>query len=138
MSAFNVSRETINCVVSAFDQARREHWGRQQPAEDLDALGLALALMNAEAVAQRYAEPAEQVEPFRYCEVDYPLAQRYKSVGCLRYQCSEGNVPESPLYGRLTELYDRLAHELAHTIAAVDAARWDLEDVRRQARYRVG
>ena len=123
MSSFVVTSETINAVCSA--------WHTEPPAvpcEQLDKLGMELWQMNHEAYGQRYKEPAGECEPFRYRPSHYTKAQQYKAVMCLRYQCAEGDVPDTPLYLALTKLYDRLAHELANTIPAVDKAEWDLKE----------
>ena len=122
MSAFIVSEETINCVLTAFDPERRA------TRDDQNSLGLDLWRMNMDAVAQRYDEPAETVEAFWYRPSPFTSIQQFKAVQCLRYQCHEGNVPERALYHRLEGLMKRLACEIVCNLPAYNVAEWNLAD----------
>jgi hypothetical protein len=116
MSAFFVSYGTIDDTVDAFREIERG------PC-DADALGRALLALNAEAMRQRYPQIlTERLECGRTEHAAYIDAaraytyrpghkdprQRAKSAACLAYQCTEGDVPETPL-GKL-----RLKFQVQH------------------------
>jgi quinol monooxygenase YgiN len=50
--------------------------------------------------------------------------QLYKAVGCLRYQCSEGEAIKHPLYAVLTELYNNIAHYIVTRTTEYEKAQW--------------
>jgi hypothetical protein len=65
-----------------------------------ERLGQAMFQLNIEAVNARYGSA-------RFCKLDYrfehtdavSLVQVLKSLQCWLYQCNEGDVPETELYG---------------------------------------
>lgn len=76
-------------------------------ADDYEELGNKLFELNGDAVTQRYPEDhSDYVQVHRFKWVDQPVKtiQFLKSVQCLIYQCSEGDVPETELYKWLTDL----------------------------------
>jgi hypothetical protein len=123
MSAFIVSKETINCVVSAWFRENR-------PCEQLDQIGQELWRLNELAVYDRYPDKMvceSGLPEFRYRPKNYPLVQQYKSVQCLRYQCAEGDAPDkSPLFHEMTNLMNTLARVIAEDLPEYDSAAWDL------------
>ena len=104
-------------------------------------LGRALWALNAEAVRWRYdldtgteAERAEHVANlaelagYAWTARDLALAVIVKSLDCLHYQCCEGPVRETALYGRLTALAN---HHDASGVRETDAYRrapWGLDE----------
>jgi hypothetical protein len=48
----------------------------------------------------------------------------YKAASCLRYQCSEGDVPEQPLYKALVQFIGDLACETIDETDEYDACPW--------------
>ncbi|MBL4543572.1 MAG: hypothetical protein JKP98_23845 [Rhodobacteraceae bacterium] len=117
MSAFFVSYGTIDDTVDAFREIERG------PC-DADALGRALLALNAEAMRQRYPQIlTERLECGRTEHAAYIDAaraytyrpghkdprQRAKSAACLAYQCTEGDVPETPLGKRLDAVETAMA-----------------------------
>jgi hypothetical protein len=123
MSAFIVSKETINCVASAWYQENR-------PCEQLDQIGQRLWKLNERAVNIRYPAGAHEesaLPEFRYRPKNYKLVQQFKSVQCLRYQCAEGDIPDtSPLFGEMTDLMNTLARKIVDGLPEYDSAAWDL------------
>src|SRR4051812_1158656 len=84
----------------------------QQSCDWLDLLGRDLYALNREAVRQRYGT-ADPVPEYRFRPPgDVPKVQLYKSLRCLLYQCSEGDVPETALYRRVEERANGLAREI--------------------------
>ncbi len=136
MSAFFVSQETIDdCVSVWFETLNPESKDRDL----MSALGRGLWSMNLSALVQRYSSIAENAEElleyvqdiakYKYVEpspADIPAlgisaGQKAKSVNCLLYQCSEGDVPDAdPLFARLSGLSEALGE-----LFGCDAATWD-------------
>ena len=135
MSAFIVSEANINLVVDAIDSYfgnRRDYifgpvtvrnW--TEDYRDLDALGQALWAMNVDAWNQRYNE-TETADAFHYKlgnlkSYRATLADRvqaYKATQCLRYQCHEGNVPESDLYKALSDFLSDYGASIINEISS--------------------
>jgi hypothetical protein len=129
MSAFFVSRQTIHDAVTAWC------WAMPQPRSQdmLDGIGRTLWGMNAEAMRQRYPsiigtdedrDNAGDAAAYAYRRPDYlTMAQAAKSVACLHYQCSEGDVPETwHGYSLLTAISNAMGEPLGY-----DDAIWDRE-----------
>lgn len=92
--------------------------------------------LNIEAVHQRYPEDKTDSMPGQYenqklvHHTPYQYTptttiQAYKSLQCLVYQCSEGNVPNNPLYKMLEELENAMARQIVYDLPAYDEAKWD-------------
>jgi hypothetical protein len=133
MSAFIVNDQTINQVVTGIDLRHSHDYLRRKvramfPGSDWQRdFGNALFTMNCEAVNQRYgtgeaAQFRELDHTFSYAPA--PAVQVYKSACCLRYQCTEGDVPESALYKLLEEITRALAHEIVVNLPAYESAAW--------------
>lgn len=134
MSAMMSSHDCIHRVVVALRAMRAEYM-----AMDRDLLGMSLLQMNRRSMVARYGDNGvERVHGYRYVEttpIDTQLIlQVYKSVRFFLYQCSEGDVPDEPLYLVITECRNRLASLLGHDgeqrwkrpeiKAAYDACEW--------------
>ncbi len=133
MSAFIVSDGTMDLVVSAI--LKLGAWEGILTASPTagDEIGAKLYAMNHEAVRQRYGCP-EPRPKYRWQPAGYHSPVRwYKAVQCLSYQCSEGNVPETPLYAELEQIEHELAGEIIRELPAYKAAPWDAD--RRDPRH---
>jgi hypothetical protein len=116
MSAFLVANNTINNIVNWLDSALEEAYGtitiRQKLLEQgfdasvigwADRLGYAMFQLNVIAVDARYG--SGEAKKFRPLDYQYevtksvPMVQALKSLQCWLYQCNEGDVPETALYG---------------------------------------
>jgi hypothetical protein len=106
--------------------------------------GRLLYAMNVEAVTQRYPDCRENPEnlpgPARgaaLLPVSYQAPRRlgrpighaekvkaYKAISSLLYQCSEGNVPESPLFAELQRAAGDIAGDIVRRLPEYDAAPW--------------
>lgn len=103
--------------------------------EGLKHLARNLHAMNVAAVSQRYTDSpmddlpgAGIVYDPRFVPVQGDLAARcqyYMDLRCLIYQCSEGEVPEWPLYKALEQIANSVASEIVHSLPEYDRARWD-------------
>lgn len=90
---------------------------------------------NVEAVSQRYAHMSEaerghyELPAFartRYWPQWTPV-QLLKHLTCLRYQMSEGNVPETPIYSKLSKLISDIALSIVTHMPEYAAASWDFK-----------
>jgi len=131
MSAFMVSRLTIHRAVTAMLLTDCYMQPKYVPAEECDSLGKRLILMNGEALHARYSDPIPRIEDIDYRHETKDWSNPfvlYQACCCLRYQCSEGKVPETNiLYGQLSNTIDRIAHHIVRSHAdfkteAVDKA----------------
>ena len=128
MSAFFVSRQTIHDAVTAYCHAAPQ----PRSLEQLTQLGRAFWSMNASAMVQRYPSihGTDEHRDYLGASAAYvyraprhlDMAQMVKSLHCLTYQCSEGDVPECDLYKRLIAAEDALGEPHGY-----DEATWDRE-----------
>lgn len=131
MSAFIVSDKTMNTVVNAFFKHDRQM--RDAPQDQLELLGHQLFDMNADAIRARYGErddgydetPDYRWTPLRLYDGRAALCAMLKAAQCLGYQCSEGDVPDYPLYKRLNALVEDLSYEIISELPEYNRAEWD-------------
>lgn len=136
MSAFMVQDRVINRVV-VWLNSRDHEWNRDRILEvaQLDSnddewqekLGASMFQLNMDGVNSRYGEG--QAAEFR--SLDYRFAyemsndiQVLKSLQCWLYQCSEGDVPEMPLYKAFAQLAGEIAIGIVGRMDAYDRAEW--------------
>ena len=91
--------------------------------------------MNARALFERYGDKPEEFEADIVAYANpHPSNDPYqllKSATCLLYQCSEGNVPETTLYGELERATEALSDKLGNAnmsgtrSARYEQAKWD-------------
>ncbi len=140
MSAFMVEDKTINRVVTWLTRevATNRHftldWLAREYGVDLESAGwdetLAQAMfqLNCDGVNARYGKgEAEKFRPlnFTYKPEDYhSLVQVLKSLQCWKYQCSEGDVPETQLYRFFEAVAHHLALKIVMGLPEYDKAKW--------------
>ena len=100
--------------------------GAFQVRLDGDKLGTELIRMNYRALAARYGDDVPSDVLYRYRREDYMKHNRLKAMCCLRYQCSEGDVPDCDLYQRLTDAIHSLAYIIATSTQEYNDAPWDV------------
>jgi len=129
MSAFVVEDSTINKIVAAI---RNDNY-MTRLFEDLGYLphhvprNLAEALfdMNCDAVEARYGHGDTDGSQFTYKQVLCPTSvPAYKHMSCLLYQCSEGDIPTTPLYQALEQCKSYLASGIISSLPEYEAAQW--------------
>jgi hypothetical protein len=101
MSAFTVSTLTIDRCVSAI---YRDWQGGKSETQ----LGKQLMQLNRKAMDERYPDRHEEskstdaeVEEYRHTPQAPNPYFFLVALECLRYQCTEGDVPKTPLYGEI-------------------------------------
>lgn len=112
MSAFIVGTKTLNLLVHAIMKAEESDLDpalvalRKSGAEQV---GSVLLAMNVSAVNMRYNEtsyfPTFVLQPPSGDEAT--PAHVYTALSCFIYQCSEGSVPEWPLFKAVEKLSDQ-------------------------------
>jgi hypothetical protein len=135
MSAFIVDGKTIDRIVSFLLDNVREFNGigisytSQVPwAQGVGTqIGQQLYRLNTDAVNSRYREGEESPGTrYHYTAVGrLSDIQAYKSIKCFLYQCSEGDVPERPLFIELSKVHGDLAHRIVCATARYDRAEWE-------------
>lgn len=94
--------------------------------------------LNIKAVQERYGDSNPSKMPchnttnkqlsigkVHYIYTESSIIQVFKSVQCLIYQCSEGNVPNDPLYKFLEDLENTIAKHIVYELAEYEKANWD-------------
>ena len=144
MSAFIIGKETMDHVVSVIQNfvAERQYpapFGGLPPetAANSDALGQALYAVNLDAIVQRYPGDSKEHAPgpcdiseihenYRYTPPEVTAVQGFKSLRCLIYQCSEGDVPDvSPVYKGMEAISEILSGEISTDSPEYNEAAWD-------------
>ena len=130
MSAFIVSDSTMQSAVSAMHSPRHS-------CEDADVLGQKLYDMNHKAVQARYPSRGYGATVFKWKPSGHlangnnipedltTACQWLKALHCLRYQCSEGDVPEMLLYKALEKTIHQFESHLATIHPEYKQAEWD-------------
>ena len=126
MSAYICDDKTISQAAEFMLYGRPDH---QCSVHVLNVKELARALwaMNVRAVHSRYEGREGDPGSFRFHpgKLAIPLAQSIKTLECLRYQCSEGNVPEADLYQTLERIIDSAKYTLLRRVCPeYDNATW--------------
>jgi hypothetical protein len=128
MSAFIITTETMQRVVHAIDK-NCTVFGiyPTEPTRNLDKIGEILFKMNEHAVNDRYPHfPKQEAPAFRYRPLGIvSKAEQYFAISCLKYQCTEGDIPETELFKELDKLHDKLAHIVAGEAAIAAKVPWD-------------
>jgi hypothetical protein len=142
MSAFVVDPETIAAIIGeitwdAPDAGSARHFGLREymasegwptaTEEERERLAVAMWDMNVDAVCQRYpGRETPEAHPWPGTGRIYHRGnvQGYKSLQCYLYQCTEGDVPERPLYKTLDRCSDLLAHGIVRQLDMYERAEW--------------
>ena len=154
MSAYVVEDETIGRIVGfLFDKAAAARWeeptlsplavpckelsynlrseaGRRGPAlrRSCERLATAMRFMNVGAVRGRYEDADERgmvgtAQAIALGHSTRPVVA-YKALRCWLYQCTEGDVPNSPLYKAVEEIAAALAQEIVQALPEYDETPW--------------
>ena len=126
MSAYIVEKETIDRIVTYLQAPdMRDHIDHCHPSLTGTAheQGQRLWTLNVRAVDSRYEE-RNAVNLYHHSTALCSKAQALKSLRCYLYQCSEGGVPETPLFKALDTLSGDLALEIVGDLPEYAAAQW--------------
>jgi hypothetical protein len=129
-------------IVLQFDGEHTD-FGHPRSADPTD-VGRKLFAMNLEAVMQRYPDCRDNPDDWPGPHGAHALATEYrapalmpgfhrgaadlvdfyKAIRCLIYQCSEGDIPNSPLFLELQRAAAELAHGIIETLPGYQRAGW--------------
>lgn len=139
MSSFIVEKKTINRIVTFLDwhgsEYRNDILGSQlnrvlkehniilKKEKDCEKLANSLLLLNKLAVAERYNE-TNILTLMKFKDTKSNIYQVLKSLHCLIYQCSEGEVPEQPLFKMLDEIIEIIESNIIHELPEYNKASW--------------
>jgi hypothetical protein len=139
MSAFMVEDKTINRVVSwlirevaispfIIDRLVRKYEVDLESSNWDEKLAQAMFQLNCDGVNARYGKgEAGRFRPlnFRYKRESYfSLVQVLKSLRCWKYQCNEGDVPQTKLYQFFGEVEKYLALQIVVDLPEYEKATW--------------
>jgi hypothetical protein len=142
MSAFLVGEDTFTRLYSGFYMHKERlfpiAWRKLTTAcavfaergDDEETTVLrALYQLNIDAVNQRYDESHSEKMPSAYksaCKLTPHLSlhQFLKSMHCITYQMSEGDVPEHPVFKALADVVNTVQYHLATNNGAYEGAKW--------------
>lgn len=152
MSAYIIETHAIDRFIShlAYDRdhgtPRRLYWGRPfeklpnpyliardgdpdripELKRDFERLAFDCHRLNVMAVDQRYGEK-NQCEYTPRIDPNWTTSgpvQAYKSLQCFLDQCSEGDVPETPLFQAVSDYHNALARAIVDALPEYDKANW--------------
>ena len=133
MSAFMVEDKTINRVVSWLSDDQEGDWIKRRldihlaDNENSQEFRQSLFQMNIDGVNARYGEDeSKEFRPLEY-KFRYELTNQFqvlKSLQCLLYQCSEGDVPETELYKTMKDYEHSMAMRIVRNLPQYDKAQW--------------
>ena len=138
MSAFVCGQQTYNEIYAGLNapniytkRAINTLTGGRDMSEVIDIL----YRLNIRAVNQRYESNPTHEQSIEHtgkrllaklCKlIDVSQTQFLKSLECLRYQMTEGNVPETKEYKQLGEIIDAVKTSIIKEIPEYAAAHWD-------------
>ena len=136
MSAFIVAPKCINSIVTylnshvwSFRWLERDLGFNVAEGDDLRRLAEAFYRLNCAAVDQRYgngtaAKDKSKAPAFEFWMTIRRPVEVYKAACCLRYQCSEGSVPEQPLFQALDYIIAAIADKIIKGLPEYDKAPW--------------
>lgn len=132
MSSFFVSKATIDACVTAINHNAAYHRDHGKLyATSNDTLGKELWAMNNDALWARYPDKDdlandEVIAGYKYKTTFPTMIQMLRSVQCLIYQCSEGNIPERETFKSLERVEGLLKDRIISDLPAYKATKWDL------------
>jgi hypothetical protein len=88
-------------------------------------IGRKLFLMNRRALRARYGCSGDRLVEFLFEKwADATPVEQFRAIHCLLYQCSEGNVPNSPPYDELNRAAGELAQRIVQDLPEYEKASW--------------
>jgi hypothetical protein len=137
VSSFIVEEETINRIVtflydhflktdilsSMTKAVLKEYDISVESIPECTFLANAFLYMNKLAVDDRYSEN-NLLSALKFKRIESNEIQVLKSMQCLQYQCSEGDVPKLPMYKCLNRLIGVLESHIISELPEYNQATW--------------
>lgn len=140
MSAFICGDETIQkCMLAILVMNEDDHylWSHYafngmptSTPDDLTKIGGLLFNLNVQAVCERYSDNEFEQATFKFVPPASRSKERaewisyYKALQCLKYQCSEGEVPKLDEYKALEKLIGDFACYIVDKMPEYEKAQW--------------
>jgi len=138
MSSFMVNSNVMNKVVTAILLNRDTFDGEStcrvallaDPTDTQKEIGTKIGrnlfLLNRRALRARYGCGEHLRVPEFIFEkwADASPVSQFKAISCLIYQCNEGEVPNSSLFGELNRIAAELAQAIVQELPEFDQASW--------------
>lgn len=133
MSSFIVEDKTIHRILNWVQNNQYDNHNsmfvpvnlKHTNHADMTNLGKRLIALNYKATNSRYEE---ELKPNICYKFDWlpnvSDVQSLKSAECLRYQCSEGNVPKTKLFKLLNHLIEGMKSKIIHNMESYEIAEW--------------
>ena len=118
MSAFVVNNMTIHRCLYGLVYAKLARG--YSPS-----LGQKLLDLNVRAVNARYNEKDVAPKFEDMGEMDVSKISAVKALHCLRYQCSEGDVPKDPLFKKISRAIEILSEDIVCNLPEWSKVPWD-------------
>ena len=129
MSAWLVQDKTINHIADLLVYGLpQKHairgWDNQKNC------AVKLKTINLESLKQRYGDEYDEYD-VHISHERYPvslaisLIQSLKHVQCFKYQCSEGDVPDTMSYKEIEKLEDQLSWEIICNLKEYNESKWE-------------
>jgi hypothetical protein len=118
MSAFVVNNMTIHRCLYGLVYAKLARG--YSPS-----LGQKLLDLNVRAVNARYNEKDVAPKFEDMGEMDVSKMSAVKALHCLRYQCSEGDVPKDPLFKKISRAIEILSEDIVCNLPEWSKVPWD-------------
>jgi len=128
MSAWLVGKETLASIAAGLCNLNQyDKFAKSDTEEEARKLVLSWNAMNIEALRQRYGDENKPCKLPKKLPAAPSAVQLVKSLQCLSYQCSEGNVGEGcfvdefkAIQGTISELCEMIVRNLPE----YEAAEW--------------
>lgn len=124
MSAYVVGKQTIDRIVTALQKDSLDYALPDLREKDPNKLGQKLWNMNVQAFSERYGENIN-VPEYEWSREYINDIQLIKTLHCFLYQCSEGSVPETPLYQQVKKYIYHLMEKYIMRLPEYSKADWD-------------
>ena len=87
--------------------------------------------LNIRALNERYQDSELMYKGFEYIteahrEFNFNKYQLLKALSCLKYQCSEGDIPEEEAYKELREDIYNIMYEIIYTSPEYNNTHWEI------------
>ena len=144
MSCWIISDNTINKLVEFFvgcsysneefkpqidrilkDLGYNLNYDQNDLNPQADKLGSDLKTLNLKAWNNRYNKKTRKEEYKHKTIYEKNLFQIYKSLGCLVYQCSEGNNFKDPLYKAIQKIERIIGDHIIYNLEEFKNAKWE-------------
>lgn len=137
MSAFLVQDKLINRVVTMLsgpdfqaERAKLLELTHSDVAthEGMSDIGLRMHVLNRQALDVEYSTASaifmEDRDIYQFVAQSASPVQTFKSLECWLYQCTQGDIDETPLYTLMEQISLSMSHWIVKASSEYKAAKW--------------